>query len=478
MIEFVKRLPENFKEEYLMCETSFGMKYALVQIPDNPDSFRVVFQDYVINCDVPFILRKFKTVFCEQWHGRWASDAPLFTEYLSLVHKLQIVWVKWCQDTVKNSNLLPKNALPDPNDFRVGDFVKIPSRNSNEWELLEERPGEKWFAKNGNETAFVQTSQLIFVRRPGRRRLLDDQSPALGFAEKRRQAANTAVAVRDQRFESSAPSEPDERQRFYDDLGGFLNLHIDSLDDTQFKTIQAALSKFYKLPRLGEIVIIYEKGAHLVSDFEFKKRDKVYVICTSIVDGTSRAIPMAELVLTPQGVWHRKKMGGYENVQWAASWFRLPSWVAVNWLATWKQQEIMRFIRTNLFPVAWLGGGRYNALMMTLITLIPSRFDTVWDWTVGYFLEPSYREVQAADITLELGTRTYMNAITGNEESVQESNTVFNRLLNFGKAVGDTFSKAGELGSAVIKKTTETVTTIFYGAVILGTLAVTVKIFS
>ncbi len=122
MIEFVKKLPESYEAEFLMLENNFGLRYALVQIPDDRNNFRIIFEDFLINCDNVFLKRKLKAVFCEQWHGRKASEAPLFKEYLELLHKKEIFYVKWAQDLVKDEFYF--NGLPDLEKYHEGDIAK------------------------------------------------------------------------------------------------------------------------------------------------------------------------------------------------------------------------------------------------------------------------------------------------------------------------------------------------------------------
>jgi hypothetical protein len=474
MIEFVKKLPESYDAEFLMLENNFGLRYALVQIPEDPSKFRVIFEDFIINCDNVFLKRKIKAVFCEQWHGRKASEAPLFKEYLELLQRKENFYVNWCQNLVKDTFYY--KGLPDLDKFHLGDIVTIPSQNAWEWELSEKTREGVWFVKmlEHEGTGTFAEDKLVFVRR-GKRRLAEADETAM-------------VPLEGDRFSPVLNQADVARGEWRELLAEFLGIHIAQLDKTQFKILQTAIKQFERPPQIGEVIMVYrseeytwrQRTAHTVVDYEFKKKGKVYVQAISIVDGKIRAFAIEELTLYPDGVWHRQMQGWGENAAYAAGWFKLPVWFGANWLSLWKQEVIMGFMRRNILPVAWLGMGRYNALMMTMITLIPMQFDTVWDWTVSGFLDPNYRETMAADITLPLGMRTYINAITGEVTNTEETNSLLGTISNFGGAVGDALGSGynavkGEI-KGVVETTTETVTKIFYGIAGLGTIYIFAKL--
>jgi hypothetical protein len=390
-----------------------------------------------------------------------------------LLHRKEIFYVKWCQDLVKDE--FYHKGLPSLEKYHVGDIVSVPSRNGWDWELLSEDREGVWFAKSIDHqgTGTFTEDDMVFVRNGQNRILLEDTA---------------LVSVDEGRFVPALNQDDLDRAEWRELLAEFLGIHIQQLDKTQFKTLQEAIKKFERPPQLGEVIMVYraeeytwkQRTAHTVVDYEFKKKGKIYVQALSIDDGKIRAFPIEELTLYPDGVWHREMQGYGEGARYAAGWFKLPTWFGANWLSLWKQSQIMSFLRRNILPARWIGMGRYNALMMTMITLIPMNFDTVWDWAVSGFLEPNYAETMAADMSLPLGMRTYINAINGESVNVEETNSLLARISDFGGSVGEALGGAyrgvkGEIKD-VFDKTTETVTKVFYGVFGIGALYIVAKL--
>ena len=60
----------------------YTRKYALQEVL--PDSYNWYIEDFVLDLSHAFVRRRYKDTFIAAWHGRLASEAPLFKEYLNL----------------------------------------------------------------------------------------------------------------------------------------------------------------------------------------------------------------------------------------------------------------------------------------------------------------------------------------------------------------------------------------------------------
>jgi hypothetical protein len=478
MIEFVKEFPKTFEGEAIVLVNDRDEKMAFVQILDDPDNFRMIVDDFIINCNHPFIRRKFKDTYTSQWHGRLASDCPTFQNYVQLLHDKKIHYMKWAQKICRDNFLSEEEGLPY-SSFRVNDIVKIPSEGGAEYELKEERSKNVWFGSrvDGGATGTFTDDEFILVRREGERggRRLRETVPLGG-------SSGQQVAL----YSKPGDEDFDNRDSYFQDLGDFLGLHINDLDDAQYKLIQDSLQSFYKLPKVGEVIILYKVvrdigGGHIVIDYEFGRRGKINIICIGLDDGKTRSIPLGELSLTAAGVWMRERQGWRDNFAWLLSYLRMPSWYAVNAISLWKQEALMLMLQHRL-PVRWMTmRGRVNAALITLITLIPSRFDSVWNWLASFgYWQGEYQEVSPADNTMILGTRTYINAISGTVTNMQESNSLIKRLMalpgNAADGVNNMLDAGKQKFGEIVETTTEIVTKVFYGAIVLGSVVIVLKL--
>jgi len=275
------------------------------------------------------------------------------------------------------------------------------------------------------------------------------------------------------------PEDSADITEWYDTLGDFLGLQIQKLDNDQLKIIQKKLQIYYALPRIGEIIMVWQKGGHVITDFEFRKRGGINVIAFSLDTGISLAIPLSELTLSPSGVWVRDAQGVWETVQQGISWLRLPGWFGASMMHTWKHERMFTWLRHNVIPLRFHGVRYFNAMIITGMSLIPMNFELVWDNTVGYFTDPGYREIISTDPTLPLGTRTYVNAING-EEQTGESNSLFDKFRDVGHNIvtgAQSFvGGAKQTVKDVVDRSEELVTKMFYGAVVLGGMFIAIKV--
>lgn len=119
---FVKKIPESFGDLRAISATEDdGYRWAAIEKDDS--SYYLMFEDFQIDASNPYIARRFKESVLAQWHGKWASEAPMFTEYLNLTQKKFDLYSSWVSSMLTHRRILTEDdtelALPNLADPMV-----------------------------------------------------------------------------------------------------------------------------------------------------------------------------------------------------------------------------------------------------------------------------------------------------------------------------------------------------------------------
>jgi hypothetical protein len=421
---FVKQLPTSFEREYLYCEADFGYRYALV-LKDTVtfDLYDIYIEDFILNCENDYIQRRFKKTICSQWHGRWASEAPLFLKYVSLVKEKHDTYLRWATKVLKNWSENP---------------------------MLEK----------------------------GRKLLDSEDRMATAFYARPPPSTGTGVVSGDFNFPEDLTGYTSQEARdFLEIINDYLGTQLDSLTDTQFSDLQDAISKFHRLPRVGETVMVRQLGAYIIQDITWNAQQELCFVALSSTTGKMIPIPFRELSLSRSGTWLRENQCWTESAQDVVRSFRGIVQFGGQAVTIWKWKEIMRGVNAYL-PALYVGRGRTNAAIYAFLYLLPNQgFDFLWDNVfinsiVGY---DNFDEVTAIDSSLPLGQRQYIHATTGEYTDPKDTKGFFESSVD---SMFEWYESGKNLGSNIITTTTETVTSLFYGAAILGSMAIVYKFVS
>ena len=273
----------------------------------------------------------------------------------------------------------------------------------------------------------------------------------------------------------------EEEEEAYNQLSIYLENQVveqaGGLDIKSFNELQEAAAKFYKLPRIGEIVMVRALGAYIVNDLTWNADKELAIVCTHITSGETILIPLSDLTLTPAGTWKRESLGFVENAQDAVGMMKGIARFGINSLAVFKYKDFFRIAR--IVAPEWLHHGEwnryFNSFLYAMVGIIPlGGFDTAWDYLVGGW-QNNFDIMTVRDPSLPLGQREYYNAITGQSSTVSKQKGMLSTAWENTK---DFLTGAVEITSSVVDKTTETVTSLFYGAAILGSMAIVYKFVS
>jgi hypothetical protein len=421
---FVKQLPETFEGEYMYFKSELGFEYALVCTDSTNTDYNFITEDFVLNCENDYIQRRFKKTIYTQWHGRWASEAPLFKEFLLLLKKKHDVFLNWAIKETKNFYMTSAagRRLKEDRDL----FIESSGSIEN---VLNPETMEETF--DGMQLALPE-----------------------GYEEEEEAYNQLSIYLENQVVEQA---------------GG--------LDIKSFNELQEAAAKFYKLPRIGEIVMVRSLGAYIVNDLTWNADKELAVVCTHITSGETILIPLSDLTLTPAGTWKRESLGFVENAQDAVGMMKGIARFGINSLAVFKYKDFFRIAR--IVAPEWLHHGEwnryFNSFLYAMVGIIPlGGFDTAWDYLVGGW-QNNFDIMTVRDPSLPLGQREYYNAITGQSSTVSKQKGMLSTAWENTK---DFLTGAVEITSSVVDKTTETVTSLFYGAAILGSMAIVYKFVS
>ena len=437
-------MPERFPDEYVsLTDEDLGFKAVLsLDDPSDRNVYSIFIEDFKIDMSSDFLQRKFKRSIILQWHGQWASEAPLFREYMQLIKNKHDTYLRWAQVVLKVGM---SGLEADRSTFSVGDTVV--DDVGAEWQLVSERPESFFATRVGHDgTKTFAKDDLGVKPKSTRGRRLAEEPPS------------TAVAKPLEVFT-------------VEQVADYLEMNIDSLDKTQFSDLQKAITEFHKLPKRQEVITGYKLGACVIQDIEFTKKKAVMVVCLNSHTGLMHRLHLRELTLSPSGVWRRETLGFTENVQWVARLFKPVAQFGAAVVAKWKQNKIMsktiRFIFSNEAAVHRAGNNRGLMAGLTVaLVMIPEFVGFVWDYVLEpVFLDPDYvRAVHAIDPTLPYGMRTYVNAITGDITVAPAQDTE------------GFMSKAKKLASETAEAVTTTIKTVFYGIVTIGGIAIVYKV--
>ena len=105
-VHFVKELPEIVTSSSMVCSIRGEVFYLISRNDDGLANLVIV--DFIIDCqDQPGtrgngVRGKFSKELCDEWHGKWASECSLMTDYLSIVLNKQEAYCEWKDRILKD----------------------------------------------------------------------------------------------------------------------------------------------------------------------------------------------------------------------------------------------------------------------------------------------------------------------------------------------------------------------------------------
>jgi hypothetical protein len=367
-------------------------------------------EDFIIDCDNEFIRRKYRESVCAAWHGVYASQAPLFREYLSLLLKKYEVFCSWHRALIVKSGLYRGvKKVEKPVDVKKEDQLAIYTDNVQE--------------------------------------------------------------------------------KIIESLNQELGVNFDDLENEQFRNLQQSITKFQRLPRVGETIIYRTKRSCVITDLTFNDQKHMVAVCFFKDIGKNVLFKIENLKLRATGLWHRENVFWLETIDDFFTYLQKITGSVMQVVLFHKHQYILDktkwLFSSSLHRVTNKGtatdlklenrglwfmtkSSRNAIIQVSMIHFAVYWYFDIWEYIQATVLGQNIlTTVEAINLSLPLGQRSYVNAITGVIVNTENERSYLTQVYDGVVSMKDS---ASATVAAVVNTTTEMVRNIFYASSIIASL--------